>query len=149
MKKLFLLLITTLFLVTACGESNKNIPAFANPDAPEYRAMQFFDAIYNQKNLAKAQQFATKKLSRIMRSYGTARAYSRYVLNLRIDPGVEIKIDRSLNQVTTGNANKTSVNILFTGTLHEEPVNDVRKVNFIKVNGDWLIDEIEDDPYMN
>lgn len=142
-----IVLLTTLLLTSAC-EDRKNVPAFANPDAPEYRALSFFDAIYNEKNLGKAQKYVTPKLSRIIRSYGTVRGYSRYVLNLQIDPGVEIKIDRSLSQISSGKAKKTYVNILFTGTLNDEPVNDVRKVNFILVDGDWLIDEIKDDPYM-
>lgn len=145
--KHFAIVVLTLFVV-ACGESNDNLPAFANPDAPEYRALSFFDAIYNQKSVSKAQEYVTPKLGRILRSYGTTRGYARYILNLQIEPGVELKIDRSLNQVTTGSTKETSVNILFTGTHNGEPVNDVRKVNFVKIDGEWIIDNIEDDPYM-
>lgn len=140
--------IILLFTLTACEKSNKNLPAFANPDAPEYRALSFFDAIYNERSISKAQQYTTEKLGRIIRSYGTTRGYARYILDLQIDPGVELNIDRSLNQVTTDSANQTSVNILFTGTHNESTVKDVRKVNFIKVKGEWIIDSIEDDPYM-
>ncbi len=142
-------LILSLNLITACSESNDDLPAFANPDAPEYRALAFFGAIYNEKDIVKAQEHATPKLSRIITSYGTARSYARYVLNLQMDPGVELKIDRSLNQVTTGKANESSVNILFTGMLNDNRINDVRKVNFLKIDGDWLIDSIDDDPYAN
>lgn len=129
-------------------EDRKNVPAFANPDAPEYRALKFFDAIYNEKNLGKAQKYATPKLSRIIRSYGTTRGYARYVLNLQVDSGVELNIDRSLNQVSTDKSMKTYVNILFTGNYNDDPVRDVRKVNFIRVDGQWLINDVEDDPYM-
>ena len=137
-----------LSIIAACGESNDNVPAFANPDAPEYRAIRFFNALYNEKNLGKAQKYSSDKLSRILRSYGTVRGYTRYVLNLQIDPGVKLKVDRSLNQITTDNAKTTYVNILFDGIHNDEPVKDVRKVNFIKVDGQWLINEVEDDPYM-
>lgn len=136
-----------LLFLSGC-EDRKNVPAFANPDAPEYRALKFFDALYNEKNLGKVQKYTTPKLSRIIRSYGTTRGYARYVLNLQVDPGVELNIDRSLNQVSMNKGDATYVNILFTGNYNDEPVRDVRKVVFTKVDGEWLISDIEDDPYM-
>lgn len=129
-------------------EDRKNVPAFANPDAPEYRALKFFEALYNEKNLGQVQKYTTPKLSRIIRSYGTTRGYARYVLNLQIDAGVEINIDRSLNQVSMNKGDSTYVNILFSGKHNNELVRDVRKVVFIKVDGQWLIKDIQDDPYM-
>ncbi len=137
----------TVFFLSAC-EDRGNVPAFANPDAPEYRALKFFDALYNEKNLGKVQKYTTPKLSRIIRSYGTTRGYARYVLNLQVDPGVELNIDRSLNQVSLGKSDKTYVNILFTGNHNDEPVRDVRRVIFTKVDGEWLISDVEDDPYL-
>lgn len=142
----FIPLVFILFL-SACDE-RKNVPAFANPDAPEYRALRFFDAIYNEKNLGNAQKYATPKLQRIIRSYGTVRGYARYVLNLQIDQGVELNIDRSLNQVSTGKSDKTTVNILFDGRHNDEPVKEVRKVVFVKIDDEWLIQDIKGDPYM-
>lgn len=147
MKVAYLLPLVLVLFLSACDE-RKNVPAFANPDAPEYRALRFFDAIYNEKNLGNAQKYATPKLSRIIRSYGTVRGYARYVLNLQIDQGVDLNIDRSLNQVSTGKSDRTFVNILFDGTHNDEPVKEVRKVKFIKVDDEWLIEDIEDDPYM-
>ena len=144
----FLIIFSVIFFISSCGENNDNVPAFANPDAPEYRAVRFFDALYNEKNLGKAQQYSTKKLSRILRSYGTVRGYTRYVLNLQIDSGVALRIDRSLSQVKRGDPNKTFVNILFDGSFNGEPVKDIRKVRFVKVDGDWLVDSIDADPYM-
>lgn len=143
------LIVTTCFvlLVTACTEKSDNIPPFANPNAPEYRALTFFDAIYNSKDLKLAQKYATKKHARIIRSYGSTKGYARYVLNMQFDPGVELKIDRTLNQIKFGDPNKTSVNILFTGTYNERKVNDLRKVIFYKTDGEWLITKIGDDPY--
>lgn len=143
------IVITAFVLLFLAGcDDRKNVPAFANPDAPEYRALKFFDALYNEKNLGKVQKYTTPKLSRIIRSYGTTRGYARYVLNLQVDPGVELNIDRSLNQVSMNKGDSTYVNILFTGNHNDEPVRDVRKVVFTKVNGEWLINDIEDDPYM-
>ena len=143
----FIIGLLLIFGLAACTEKNDNIPAFANPNAPEFRALTFFDAIYNQKDLKLAQKYATKKHARIVRSYGSTKGYARYVLNLQFDPGVDLKIDRTLNQIKIGDPNKTSVNILFTGEYQGNRVNDLRKVIFTKVKGQWLISEIGDDPY--
>mgnify|MGYP000185405315 FL=1 len=148
MKQLRLLVSICLVLfLSACKEKSDNIPAFANPNAPEYRALTFFDAIYNQKSIKLAQKYSTEKHSRIVASYGSTKGYARYVLNMQFDPGVDLKIDRTLNQIKIGDPNKTSVNILFTGKYRGNMVNDLRKVIFTRVEGEWLISEIGDDPY--
>ena len=148
MKQLRLLVSICLVLfLSACKEKSDNIPAFANPNAPEYRALTFFDAIYNQKSIKLAQKYSTEKHSRIVASYGSTKGYARYVLNMQFDPGVDLKIDRTLNQIKIGDPNKTSVNILFTGKYQGNMVNDLRKVIFTRVEGEWLISEIGDDPY--
>ena len=143
----FLVCLSFVYALVACTEKSDNIPAFANPNAPEYRALTFFDAIYNQKDIALAQKYSTERLARTVASYGSTKGYARYVLNLQFDPGVELKIDRTLNQIKIGDPNKTSVNILFTGHYQGDMVNDLRKVIFTKVKGQWLISEIGDDPY--
>lgn len=146
MKRLITTLVLSLFLF-ACTEPNDNIPAFANPNTPEYRALTFFDALYNQKDINLALKYATKKHQRIIKSYGTTKGYARYVLNMQFDVGVELKIDRTLNQIELGDPNQTTVNILFTGKYLGEMNNDLRKVKFVKVKGEWLISEVDEDPY--
>ena len=143
----FCVLLPVVLLLSGCMERSKNIPSFANPATPEYRALTFFDALYNQKDLKLALKYASKDHARIIKSYGTTKGYARYVLNLQFDPGVDLKIDRSLNQIQFGDPNKTHVNILFTGTYLDRPVNDLRKVVFKKVKNEWLITKIAGDPY--
>ncbi len=145
-----LTIVFTVFIITflsACSERSGNIPAFANPNTPEYRALAFFDAIYNSNDLKTTLQFVTEKHARIIKSYGSTKGYARYVLNLRFDKGVDLKIDRSLSQIQTGVNDKTSVNILFSGKYNGDRVNDLRKVNFELVDGEWLIAKIAGDPY--
>ena len=135
-----------LFL-TACTEKTDNIPAFSNPDAPEYRALTFFDAIYNNRDMALALKYVTPQHARVIKSYGSTKGYSRYVLNMQFDKGVKLKIDRSLSQVKAGTSDKTSVNVLFTGMYNGNKVNDLREVKFEKNKGQWFISKIGRDPY--
>lgn len=142
-----LITITFCFLLTACSEKSDNIPAFANPATPEYKALAFFDALYNEDDLQKALSLATKSHARIIKSYGSTKGYARYVLNLQFDPGVELKIDRTLSQVETEASKTTSVNVLFTGFYQGDRVNDLREVKFEKIKGKWKIAKIAGDPY--
>lgn len=141
------LLLSVTLLLSACEPSSENIPAFANPNTPEYRAISFFEAIYNQQDLERALSFTTESHGRIIRSYGTVKGYARYVLNLQFDPGVELKIDRTLSQVETDMSTTTSVNILFSGSYFGEKINDLREVKFELVKGKWKIAKIAGDPY--
>lgn len=141
------ILIVFTILISGCTEKTDNIPAFANPQAPEYRALTFFDAIYNNKDMNLALKYASPKHQRIIKSYGSTKGYARYVLNMSFDPGVELKIDRSLSQVQTGSGDTTSVNVLFTGMYNNNKVNDLRKVKFEKIKGEWFISKIDRDPY--
>jgi hypothetical protein len=133
--------------VSACTEKTDNIPAFANPAAPEYRALTFFDAIYNNRDMALALKYVTPQHARVIKSYGSTKGYSRYVLNMQFDKGVQLKIDRSLSQVKAGTSDNTSVNVLFTGMYNNNKVNDLREVKFEKYKGQWYISKIGRDPY--
>lgn len=140
-------LLSVILLLCSCGRQSENIPAFANPNTPEYKALAFFDALYNESDLDKALSLSTKSHARIIKSYGSTKGYARYVLNLQFDPGVELKIDRTLSQVETDIAKTTSVNILFSGFYQGDRVNDLRQVKFEKVKGKWKISKIAGDPY--
>lgn len=141
------LLAFVLIFTVGCEKKSDNIPAFANPNAPEYRALTFFDALYNNNDLELALKYSTEQHARIIKSYGSTKGYARYVLNLQFDPGVDLKIDRTLSQVETDAQQTTSVNILFSGFYHGNKINDLRQVNFEKVDGKWLIAKIAGDPY--
>jgi len=147
LKKSLLLYLILLLPLVGCEEKSDNIPAFANPNAPEYRALTFFDAIYNNADMELALKYSTKQHARIIKSYGSVKGYSRYVLNLQFDTGVDLKIDRTLSQVETTSQKTTSVNILFSGFYHGNKINDLREVKFEKVKGQWLISKIAGDPY--
>ncbi len=115
MKKLtsFLSLTFCLFIIS-CTEEVAQVNS-----TPGDAATAYFDALYNQKNLHKASTMATPNLARIMKSYGTAKQFSRTLLNMQYDQ-VVIEVDMSNIEANMDGSNGDSakINLIFTGTLN-------------------------------
>ena len=142
MKKLtsLLSLIACLF-ISACGDSGKTLG-----DTPGDTATAYFDALYNQQDLQKASTMATPNLTRIMKSYGTAKQFSRNLVNMQYDE-VVIEVDMSDVSVREQYGNNAKINLVFTGYLNGEKVDDFRSVKMLRKKGKWYIDKIVADPY--
>ena len=80
---LFKLLFVVIILgLTACKPSNT---VNAQLGSPEHIAGEFFQAIYNDKDLEKAQSMSTKEFANLIGSYGTARQVGRTLFNMSFD----------------------------------------------------------------
>ncbi len=142
MKKItaYLSFIVCLFLA-ACGDSVQTLR-----DSPGDTATAYFDALYNQKDLQKASTMATPNLSRIMKSYGTAKQFSRNLVNLQYDE-VVIEVDMTNMSVREQYGDNAKINLIFTGYFNGDKVDDMRSVKMLRKKGKWYIDKIVADPY--
>ena len=64
--------LSLLLLLTACGEEDKN--KINDVDNPEVVAIEFFNALYNEKNIEKAASVCSPRLSRIILHYKSTKA---------------------------------------------------------------------------
>ena len=142
MKKItaYLSFIVCLFLA-ACGDSVQTLG-----DSPGDTATAYFDALYNQKDLQKASTMATPNLSRIMKSYGTAKQFARNLVNLQYDE-VVIEVDMTNMSVREQYGDNAKINLIFTGYFYGDKVDDMRSVKMLRKKGKWYIDKIVADPY--
>lgn len=142
MKKLtsFLSLTFCLFIIS-CTEEIAQVNS-----TPGDAATAYFDALYNQKNLHKASTMATPNLARIMKSYGTAKQFSRTLLNMQYDQ-VVIEVDMSNMSLREQYGDSAKINLIFTGTLNGKKIDDMRSVKMRHKKGLWYIDKIVTDPY--
>lgn len=142
MKKItaYLSFIVCLFLA-ACGDSVQTLG-----DSPGDTAIAYFDALYNQKDLQKASTMATPNLSRIMKSYGTAKQFARNLVNLQYDE-VVIEVDMTNMSVREQYGDNAKINLIFTGYFNGDKVDDMRSVKMLRKKGKWYIDKIVADPY--
>ena len=130
-------------MLTACG-SDEN--AAGAKDSPGYTATLYFDALYNKNSLELATQHSTPRLARIMRSYGTASQFARNLVNMQYDE-VTIEVDMTNQSLREQYGKEAKINLIFTGQLHGEQVDDMRSVQMIKKKGKWYVDKILADPF--
>jgi hypothetical protein len=142
MKKITYLvsLILCLFLV-ACSDDAKKLG-----DSPGDTATAYFDALYNQQDLQKATTMATPNLTRIMKSYGTAKQFTRNLVNMQYDE-VIIEVDMTNMSVREQYGDNAKINLIFTGYLNGNKIDDMRSVKMLRKKGKWYIDKIVADPY--
>ena len=142
MKKItsLLSLVLCLFL-SACGDDTKTLG-----DTPGDTATTYFDALYNQQDLQKASTMATPNLTRIMKSYGTAKQFSRNLVNMQYDE-VTIEVDMTNMSVREQYGDNAKINLIFTGYLNGDKIDEMRSVKMLRKKGKWYIDKIVADPY--
>lgn len=133
-------------LIVGCNDDTKAKAQYIDNDRPGDTATAYFDALYNSHNLQKASTFATPKLARIMKSYGTAKQFARSLINLQYDE-VIIEVDMSNSSLREQYGNQAKINIVFTGYFNGEKIDDFRAIEMLKIRGKWYIDKIIADPY--
>lgn len=139
-KALILFFVVT--LTTACG-GGKTIKAEIS--SPEYAATKFFYAIYDEGSMENVQKYATPKLKRLLKGYGSISGIKRNMLNMQFDE-VEVKIEKSGN-LRENYGDKATLTLIFSGRYNGNKVNDLRVVKMVKKGGDWLVEKVKHDPY--
>ena len=143
MTKITTVLFLALVILFGCGSDESTRGDKSNPG---FVATMYFDAIYNKKDFDAAIQLATPKMGRIMRSYGTAKQFARNLINLQYD-SVKIEVDMTNQSLREQYGDDAKVNLVFTGMLRGEQVDDMRSVQMIRKKGKWYIDKITPDPF--
>lgn len=143
MTKITTVLFLALVILFGCGSDES---ARGDKSNPGFVATMYFDAIYNKKDFDAAIQLATPKMGRIMRSYGTAKQFARNLINLQYD-SVTIEVDMTNQSLREQYGDDAKVNLVFTGMLRGEQVDDMRSVQMIRKKGKWYVDKVNPDPF--
>ena len=138
------LLLSFFILLAGCVEKDKN--KITDLDNPEVVAVEFFDALYNEKNLKKAASVCNPKLARIILHYKSTKAVARHLFNMSYDK-VEINTDDSGVKVREQFRDSAVITIFFTGYSNGELLKDVKRLSLIQVGDYWMIDKILKDPF--
>ncbi len=143
-----------MFSLVACGgdpatETNNQTSqgtAATTSDSPEITAVKFFEAIYVENDIKKAQQYVSPSLQRVMSSYHSGKAMGRTLLNMSFDE-VVITVEDTNKSVREFYTDKADVMLIFTGTYDGNKQVNMRMVKMIKQKGKWVVNEIKDDPF--
>lgn len=144
MIKTNILILLTLFLVSACGKSDDKITKIDNP---ELVAIAFFDALYNEKDAQKAALVCDPTLARLILHYKTPQAVARHLFNMSYDT-VKIKPDDSGVKLRKQFKKKATITLYFDGYYQKNRLKDVKRISLVQVSGGkWLINKILKDPF--
>ncbi|KAF7773722.1 hypothetical protein PCIT_a0034 [Pseudoalteromonas citrea] len=143
MKYLTVIFACFTLLLAGCGKDNKGT---GESSTPGYTATTYFDSLYNQNNLEMAAKHATPRLARVMRSYGTAKQFTRNLVNMQFDQ-VTIELDMTNQSLREQYGDSAKINMVFTGMLRGEQVDDMRSVQLLRKKGKWYVDKINPDPF--
>ena len=139
-KMLFICALLSSVLLLGCGP--EDAPK-GEKNTPGVTATLFFDALYNKQDLNLATQYATPKMARIMKSYGTANQFARNLVNMQYDE-VVIEVDMTNMSLREQYGDKANINLIFTGYFNGKKIDDMRSVKMIRKKGDWYIEKIND-----
>ncbi|WJG07769.1 hypothetical protein [Aliiglaciecola sp. LCG003] len=148
-----LLLFTTIMLtLQACDSGSKSAKGagkygMMDTNTPDYAAVAFFQHVYNDENLNAAIAMSTPRMAKLMQSYHTNRNVQRHVFDLRYDE-VDIQPDTGNSVGRNEFARTAVVTLFFTGTLHDNRIEDIRIVEMVRTDGKWLVDKVLADKYL-
>jgi uncharacterized protein YcfL len=143
MYKINLLILLTLFLVSACGSDDE----ITQIDNPELVSVAFFNALYNEKDVKKAASVCDTKLARLILHYKSPQAVARHLFNMSYDK-VVVKPDDSGVKIRKQFKKKAKITLYFDGYLQDNHLKDVKRLSLIQLNdGRWVINAILKDPF--
>lgn len=142
--KLYWLSPLLLLLLVACKDDTSKVNA--QWGTPEYIATEFFQALYNDKDLEKAKKLSTKEYADLMESYGTVRQVGRTLMNMSFD-SVEISVNRSGGNLREQYEDVAEITLLLTGPHDGKQVDELRVVEMTKRNSSWVVSSVKVDKF--
>lgn len=137
-------LLPLMLLLVACSEEKPAVNA--QWGTPEYIASEFFNAIYNEKDLEKAKHLSTKEYADLMESYGTVRQVARTLLNMSFDH-VDIRVNRTGGNLREQYENVADIALLLTGQHDGKQIDELRVVEMVQQNSRWVVKSVQVDKY--
>lgn len=144
MNYLKLIILSFVVLFSACSKENKN--KIYDLDNPEVVAIEFFNALYNEKNIKKAASVCSPRLSRIIMHYQSPKAVARHLFNMSYDK-VDITPDDSGVKVREQFKNSAEITVYFDGYYQNDRIKDVKRLLLVQIDNKWIIEKKLKDPF--
>jgi len=122
-------------LLVACGD-DKKIEV-----SEKQVAMNFFDAIYNKKDIKQAMALSSKRFKEDVKKYKTASNFARRLLHLQFN-SVKMTTAAQKTQIIDEYNTQVTMTVVFTGKRQETTYKDYKKIRLIKENQAWVVDKI-------
>lgn len=136
-----LVLFTSITLLSGCFDAIEEQVTIDG--TPEDAALNFFDALYNKRDLEQVLYLSSPRMKRLVKSYASINNVQRHLLNLSYDK-VKIALDTGNSKLRTQFSKNSKISIFFSGTYFDDKIEDLRIAVMTKVDGKWRVDRVEE-----
>lgn len=131
----------------ACSSDKEKVSAgkygMMSDDTPQYAAVLFMRAIYNEDSLDKAIEMSTERFARILKGHHTNKNVQRQVFNLRLDSMSSEPVSGGsllFNEKQT----KAKIDMKIEGKYDGDKVLDLKTLSMVKIKGEWKVESVRD-----
>ncbi len=143
-------LVVALVVFTGCSADEDVVTIkngkVMNQRSPEYAALKFFEHIYNDPTITAALPYCSQSLQKTIKRYHSNKNVQRHVLNLSYD-NVDIEVHSGESRFEQISGKRSTVILHFSGFLHGDKIDDIKKVELSNNNDRWMIQRISAYPY--
>ena len=139
-------LFISIFLLVGCGSDEQEVKAgkhgMMGSDTPQYTAVLFLRAVYNEDNLTKVVELSTPRYGRILKGYHTNNNVQRQAFNLRLDT-METEPVSGGSLLSNDRLEKAEIEMKISGHYNGDKIYELKTLTMIKVKGDWKVQEVK------
>lgn len=133
------------FMLVGCGSGEEEVKAgkygMMSDDTPQYNAVLFLRAIYNEQDLTKAVSLSTERYGRILKGYHTNRNVQRQVFNLRLDT-METEPVSGGSLLFSERLETAEIEMKITGEYDGDTIYELKTLSMVKIKGDWKVKDV-------
>ncbi len=141
MKQLLALFIS-MSILFSCTNDEEVVKAgkygMMGSDTPQYTAVLFMRAIYNEKTLDKAIALSSDRFARIIKSQYTNNTVQRQIFNLRLDT-METEPVSGGSLLFNEKLSKADIEMKIIGTYNGNKVTELKTLSMVRESGDWKV----------
>mgnify|MGYP000035102628 CR=1 FL=1 len=146
MKKLFIVVVMSFLVLSACSKSGEDGVrtgkyGMMSEDTPQYRAVVFLRAVYNDDNIDRVVEMSTKRLGRIIKGFHTNKNVQRQLFSLRLDTMNTEPVSGG-SMLFSERQEKANIEMKIIGYYEGDKITDLKTLSLIKVSGDWKVDKV-------
>ncbi len=139
------LLFVFIIAVIACSSDNEEVKAgrygMMSDDTPQYTAVLFMRAVYNEDKLDKALSMSTERFSRIMKRLHTNKNVQRQIFNLRLDSMTTEPVSGG-SMIFSERQKEAEIEMKITGEYNGKKIIELKTLSMIKEKGQWKVFDV-------
>lgn len=140
-----LIILFVLFTTVGCKDDGLRAGRYGmmSDGTPQYTALKFTQAIYQEKDLESALALTTKRFSKVIAAYHTPRNVQRQVFNIRFDE-VEAEVVAGGTLLGIDSRKDAEIEIKLDGHYMGERKWDLKTILLVKESGNWKVAAVKE-----